>query len=215
MIALAQSCPQLLEVDLQKCSGITDAAIVHLFTDLRQIRELHLAFCISITDDAFYNIPNRPIESLRNIDLSNCELITDNTVIKLVSIAPRLRSLILAKCKNITDRGVESITRLGKWIHYLALGHCSQITDASVKEIARSCNRIRYIDLANCSHLTDDSVKELAALPKLKRVGLVKCNKISNLSIVALVKKPQPCVLERVHLSYCPKLTLSVSLSSV
>ncbi|KAF8418227.1 hypothetical protein EV426DRAFT_681186 [Tirmania nivea] len=209
VIAIAENCQQLLEVDLQRCTEITDTAVVHLFKDLRQLRELHLAFCVQITDEAFYKIPSHQIESLRNIDLTNCELITDDAVIKIVSVAPRLRSLILAKCKNITDRGVESITRLGKWIHYLALGHCSHITDTSLRKIARHCNRIRYIDLAGCTHLTDDGVMELAQLPKLKRVGLVKCAKITNQSITALVAKPQACVLERVHLSYCPKLTLS------
>ncbi|KAF8470535.1 hypothetical protein BDZ91DRAFT_693482 [Kalaharituber pfeilii] len=208
VIAMAQNCPQLLEVDLHKCVQITDESLIRLLTDLRQIRELHLAFCQSISDNAFHAIPNRQIESLRIIDLTNCELITDESVIKIISIAPRLRNLVLAKCKNITDRGVESICRLGKWIHYLALGHCLHITDRSVIKIAKSCNRIRYIDLAGCQHLTDASVCELAHLPKLKRVGLVKCVKITDNSIIALVTKPQVCVLERVHLSYCTKLTL-------
>ncbi|KAI5781648.1 SCF E3 ubiquitin ligase complex F-box protein grrA [Peziza echinospora] len=207
VIEMAKNCPHLVEVDLHKCYEITDASVAHLFT-LRHLRDLHLAFCAQITDEAFAAIPNRPIDSLRIIDLTNCELITDEAVIKITSIAPRLRNLVLAKCKNITDRGVESICRLGKWIHLLALGHCSNITDKAVQKIARSCSRIRYIDLAGCVSLTDASVMELTNLPKLKRVGLVKCQKITDASIIALVAKQQTCVLERVHLSYCVKLTI-------
>ena len=101
------------------------------------------------------------------------------------------------------------------------LGHCNRITDVSVEALAKSCNRIRYIDLACCVNLTDNSVTKLAGLPKLKRIGLVKCAGITDRSIYALamgsheVKNGRRTnilsVLERVHLSYCTLLTLDVS----
>ena len=75
-------------------------------------------------------------------------------------------------------------------------------------------NRIRYIDLACCNRLTDTSVQQLATLPKLRRIGLVKCQLISDDSILALAR-PKVSIgvscLERVHLSYCVRLTMGVS----
>jgi hypothetical protein len=57
----------------------------------------------------------------------------------------------------------------------------------------------------------------LATLPKLRRIGLVKCQAITNQSILALAHPPRanhPMVsnLERVHLSYCVSLDMNVSL---
>ena len=65
-------------------------------------------------------------------------------------------------------------------------------------------------------------MQQLAMLPKLRRVGLVKCQAITDNSILALAKatseprletrqKPlTQSLLERVHLSYCINLTLQV-----
>lgn len=169
-------------------------------------------------------------EQLRILDFTSCAKLSDRAVEKIISVAPRLRNLVLAKCKNITDTAVNAICALGKNLHYLHLGHCGNITDASVKSIVRHCGRIRYIDLGCCTRLTDDSVMQLAQLPKLRRIGLVKCNLITDDSVYALAHVPrlistanggEPVILprvygreqsslERVHLSYCARLTLKV-----
>jgi len=146
-------------------------------------------------------------------------------------VAPRLRNLVLAKCKEITDTAVYAISRLGKNLHYVHLGHCINITDEAVKRLVTCCNRIRYIDLGCCHNLTDASVTKLATLPKLKRIGLVKCVNISDESVLALARSATRAryrrdasgrivvgaegdyyqsSLERVHLSYCTNLTVRV-----
>jgi F-box and leucine-rich repeat protein GRR1 len=221
IIAFAQNCRQILEIDLADCKKLEDDAVTALISEGLQLRELRLAHCIRITDNAFLNLPyEATFESLRILDLTDCGELQDAGVQKIISAAPRLRNLVLAKCRQITDRAVMAITKLGKNLHYIHLGHCSRITDAGVLQLVNKCNRIRYIDLACCSNLTDASVTQLATLPKLKRIGLVKCGNITDLSIYALAKpkganppsspgSPTPSSLERVHLSYCTNLTLS------
>lgn len=170
-------------------------------------------------------------EHLRILDLTSCVRLTDHAVERIIKVAPRLRNLVLAKCRNITDAAVHSISQLGKNLHYVHLGHCNQITDEAVKRLVHCCNRIRYIDLGCCVHLTDDSVTRLATLPKLKRIGLVKCSNITDESVYALARANQRhrqrrdaegnfienqyyshSSLERVHLSYCTNLSIRVSL---
>lgn len=202
-----------------------------LLTKGRALRELRLANCELVDDGAFLSLPrNKTFEHLRILDLTSCARLTDQAVDKIIDAAPRLRNLVLAKCRNITDAAVFAIARLGKNLHYVHLGHCIHITDDAVKRLVAQCNRIRYIDLGCCSHLTDDSVTKLATLPKLKRIGLVKCNAITDESVYALAKanlrlrarrdehgNPIPGAehyssshssLERVHLSYCTSLTV-------
>ena len=180
-----------------------------------------------ISDGAFLNLPpNKTYEHLRILDLTSCARLTDHAIEKIIDVAPRLRNLVFAKCRNLTDLAVNAIAKLGKNLHYLHLGHCGHITDTAVIKLVSSCNRIRYIDLGCCVHLTDLSVTKLAQLPKLRRIGLVKCSNITDDSVYALAHAQRPrhrvvgehgaeitsyypgSSLERVHLSYCTNLTL-------
>ncbi|KAL6879956.1 RNI-like protein [Trichoderma longibrachiatum] len=227
VLAFAEHCPNILEIDLHQCVQIGNGPITSLLAKGNSLRELRLANCELIDDDAFLSLPpNQVYEHLRILDLTSCSRLTDAAVAKIIDAAPRLRNLLLSKCRNITDAAIHSIAKLGKNLHYVHLGHCGQITDEGVIRLVRSCNRIRYIDLGCCTLLTDVSVRCLATLPKLKRIGLVKCSSITDESVFALAEAAyRPRVrrdangmflggeyfapsLERVHLSYCVNLTL-------
>lgn len=224
IMTVAAHSSHLLEIDLYGLQNLESPAVTALLTSCPQLREMRLAHCSRLDDSAFLDLPHDPdmpisFDALRILDLTDCGELGDKGVERIIQTCPRLRNLILAKCRQITDRAVFAITKLGKNLHYIHLGHCARITDTSVEALAKACNRIRYIDLACCSNLTDNSVMKLANLPKLKRIGLVKCAGISNQSIFSLaigeVKNNKRVngvsVLERVHLSYCTNLTLEVS----
>ncbi|KDR83946.1 hypothetical protein GALMADRAFT_236454 [Galerina marginata CBS 339.88] len=232
--ALAQGCPMLLEIDLNHCELVSDVSVRLIWTHLTHMREMRLSHCSLLTDAAFPAplrsdsqtdivnpfansnakriddllplIINRIFENLRMLDLTACALITDDAVEGIVSHAPKIRNLVLSKCSLLTDKAVETICRLGRHLHYLHLGHASKITDRSVRLLARSCTRIRYIDFANCVLLTDMSVFELSALPKLRRVGLVRVNQLTDEAIYALAERH--ATLERIHLSYCDQISV-------
>ncbi|KAF4121938.1 F-box and leucine-rich repeat protein GRR1 [Geosmithia morbida] len=227
IFAFADNCSNILEIDLHQCGQVGNGPITSLISKGNCLRELRLASCDLIDDHAFLSLPSgRTFEHLRILDLTSCSRLTDVAVQKIVEAAPRLRNLVLAKCRNITDASVYAISKLGKNLHYVHLGHCSHITDDGVKKLVNNCNRIRYIDLGCCVNLTDDSVRRLAMLPKLKRIGLVKCSSITDESVLALADaafRPRArrdghgmpisgeyyaSSLERVHLSYCLNLTL-------
>jgi len=237
ILAFANNCRNILEIDLHQCKEITNDPITALLQNGHCLRELRLANCELISDAAFLSLPSdRTYEHLRILDLTSCARLTDRAVAKIIDVAPRLRNIVFAKCRNLTDQAVFSISKLGKNLHYLHLGHCGNLTDVAIKQLVKSCNRIRYIDLGCCVHLTDDSVQQLASLPKLRRIGLVKCSNITDRSVQALadagaarVGARRPDIfprdrahpanlplyysssLERVHLSYCINLTLHVS----
>lgn len=219
ILSFAENCPAILEIDLHDCKLVTSPSVTALIATLRHLRELRLAHCAQINDSAFMNLPEyMTFDSLRILDLTACEDVKDDAIERMVHAAPRLRNLVLAKCRFITDRSVQAICKLGKNLHYVHLGHCSNISDGAVIQLIKSCNRIRYIDLACCNRLTDASVQQLATLPKLRRIGLVKCQNITNISIAAFARPPRPnhpmvSNLERVHLSYCIALDMAVSYS--
>ncbi|KAI7883102.1 RNI-like protein [Lichtheimia hyalospora FSU 10163] len=218
-IALAENCPALLEIDLMNCA-VTNNALFSIFERSHELREFRLNQCALITDIGFTqsalaipprspSSPRHYYDQLRILDLTAIYSITDDAVRLIISVAPKIRNLVLNKCLNITDESVLAICHLGRYLHYLHLGRCHRLTDFSIAQLARHCTRIRYLDLAYCEELTDRSVIELAALPKLKRIGLVKCTNITDEAIFALTNQPRIAnSLERVHLSYCTKLTM-------
>jgi F-box and leucine-rich repeat protein GRR1 len=50
------------------------------------------------------------------------------------------------------------------------------------------------------------SVFELSGLPKLRRIGLVRVNNLTDEAIYALADRD--ATLERIHLSYCDQITV-------
>lgn len=229
---LTKNAKYLLELDLTGCIDINGSflppnpkpvnpLIRRLSIDsvtppktLPVLRELRLGSCPSFDTSIF--IPSFAAQdwtSLRILDLTQCQRLTDTDLAAIIAHAPRIRNLVLYKCFSLTDRGILSLVTLGKYLHYLHLGHCIEITDLSVIQLARHCTRLRYLDLASCIRITDASCRELGQhLEKLKRVGLVKCMNITDTGIISLVRgRAQICaVLERIHLSYCSRLTLNV-----
>lgn len=236
VIHLARRCPLLLEMDLNGCVMISNAAIRELWTCSGHIRELKLGLIGgALTDDAFpmlvegqsprmltNTIPSpaspmpipgdisspatRSFEHLRILDLTGCTSVTDVAIEGIISVAPKIRNLILAKCTLLTDNAIASVCKLGRYLHYLHLGHVSMITDRAVIQLARTCTRLRYVDLACCTQLTDLSVSELATLVKLRRIGLVRVVNLTDQAVFALSERQSS--LERIHLSYCEQVTI-------
>lgn len=233
--ALATRCPLLLEIDLNHCKLITDRSIRSIWLHSSHMREMRLAHCVGLTDAAFPAPPrveishtatndpfpssfakladdlpplvlSKPFDHLRMLDLTACDLVTDDAVEGIIAYSPKIRNIVFSKCTKLTDRSVENICKLGKHLHYLHLGHAARITDRSVKTLARCCTRLRYVDFANCVLLTDLSVHELCGLHKLRRIGLVRVNNLTDEAVYSLAQRAP--TLERIHLSYCDQITV-------
>lgn len=206
--ALVTQCPSLLEIDVS--CNITNSTLVQVFQQCRELRELKLNNCPMLNDLGFLDssLSTQSYDQLRILELSNNMQITDRALDVLTRAAPKLRNLVLNKCVQITDQGVEYISRLGRSLHHLHLGGCREISDLAVIQLSSKCVRLRYIDLSNCHRLGNDTVVALATLPKLKRIGLVKCHQITDRGILAFTLHARTSVsLERLHLSYCDQLT--------
>ncbi|EAU84388.2 SCF E3 ubiquitin ligase complex F-box protein grrA [Coprinopsis cinerea okayama7 len=219
--ALVSNCPSLVEIDLGRCPSIADVAVRDIWLHSKRIREVRLPHCTSLTDRAFpavdptpeSEVPSRPpplhiensLQELRLLDLTGCSMITDATIEGIIARAPKIRTLNLAKCPALTDRSVKAICGLEKYLHHLELGHLTSLTDDSIKTLAGSCTRIRYIDLASCRNLTDVSVAALSSLTKLRRIGLVRVEKLTDEAMYSLAERHE--TLERIHLSHCTQIS--------
>lgn len=207
---LIKRCSMLVELDLSGCVNVSDETASLAYSSLSQLREYRVAMNENVSDFCLALIPpSVSFDKLRIMDFSSCPLISDECIGKLVSLAPRLRNVGLAKCFQITDRSLSHLSKLGRNLHYIHLGHCNNITNTGITVLVKACTRIQYIDVACCSQIQDEAVKEIAQLPKLRRVGLVKCQNISDVGISAFTKRTgNEATLERIHLSYCSNISI-------
>ena len=210
---IIDSCPWLLELDINNINHITDHAIETFPQMVPCLRELRMASCTLLTGRGFSG--HFQASALRVLDITGCATINDDALGLITRMAPRIRNLVISRCHQVTDYGVIHIASLRRYLHYLHLGHCDQFTDAAIVVLCKYCTRLRYLDLACVSLLTDVSVIEISQLPKIRRIGLVKCQNLTDLAVFALVSRKimdshfiSP--LERVHLSFCVNLTLHV-----
>ncbi|GLB33965.1 putative SCF E3 ubiquitin ligase complex F-box protein grrA [Lyophyllum shimeji] len=232
--AIAKTCSRLVELELCDLPLLTPLSVRDIWSFSRKLRTIRLARCPLLTDRAFPStlgselldaedekpLPPRPVtwidklpplilrhtaENLRVLDLTSCK-VTDDAIEGIVRHAPKIQSLILSGCTMLTDRALDSISNLGEHLDVLVLAHVANITDRAVVKVARSCWNLRCVDVAFCRNLTDMSVFELATLEGLRRLSLVRMQKLTDIAIFSLAE--QATCLERLHLSYCDRLSL-------
>ncbi|SSD60335.1 related to SCF E3 ubiquitin ligase complex F-box protein GRR1 [Saccharomycodes ludwigii] len=208
---MAHMCPLLVEVDISDSPNVHDESLLVLFSKLSQLREFRITHNTNVSDKLFLDLYKyvKHLPALRLVDISACENITDKGIEKLVDMSPKLRNAFLGKCSKITDRSLFALSKLGKNLQTLHFGHCYNITDRGVQRLTSRCIRLQYVDFACCIELTNKSLYELADLPKLKRIGLVKCSQITDEGLLNMVSmRGRNDTLERVHLSYCTNLSI-------
>jgi F-box and leucine-rich repeat protein GRR1 len=84
-MAFALNCRHILEIDLHDCKLLEDFSITTLITEGKYLRELRLAHCSRITDNAFLSLPRLTVfENLRILDLTDCGELQDVGVQKIV-----------------------------------------------------------------------------------------------------------------------------------
>lgn len=110
MRTLAQSCPNIEELNLSQCKKISDATCAALSSHCPKLQRLNLDSCPEITDMSLKDLAaGCPL--LTHINLSWCELLTDNGVDALTKGCPELRSFLSKGCRQLTDKAVMCLAR--------------------------------------------------------------------------------------------------------
>eukprot|EP01121_Diplochlamys_sp_Union-15-3_P020836 TRINITY_DN8253_c0_g1_i3.p1 TRINITY_DN8253_c0_g1~~TRINITY_DN8253_c0_g1_i3.p1 ORF type:complete len:344 (+),score=2.50 TRINITY_DN8253_c0_g1_i3:105-1136(+) len=179
----------LTELSLEYCKSFTDVAIIHLAKKLgNNLSRLSLRGCTQLTDIsgralAFY------CRKLERIDLSECNLITDQSIAMLAQRCNMsLRHLKLSNCPKITDRFTPYLAYFCKNLHLLDLKRCS-LSNIGVKYIAKGCLHLHTLNIDG-NRVDDEALRALVSLSSLRALDLSWCMKIS---ISGLTKFVQEC----------------------
>ncbi|XP_071494484.1 protein AMN1 homolog [Diadema antillarum] len=129
--ALARSCPLLSVAYLRRCVNITDEAVVTLAQSCRQLVELNLGGCPRLTDESLLAI-GQNCRTLRSLNVSKTQ-VTDEGIISLCMgvCKQSLMELHLNNCVLLTDESVEAVVNFCPRIAILLFHGCPLITDQS------------------------------------------------------------------------------------
>lgn len=178
--------------------------------DLREHGASGLSVAKSRVDDAAL-VGLEALDSLRALVLVSCPGITTGV---FGSLPPSLRYLDLLQCKWVKDRGWDGLARLLELTHLRTSGHmqgstlpriCAaapSLTHLDVRglkvrnkdlEALRQCESLVDLGLASTG-LSKAGIGQLRALPKLRRLNLASCIRMTPSAVVDLAKA-------------CPQLT--------
>jgi F-box and leucine-rich repeat protein 14 len=121
--------------------------------------------------------------SLEELDLSGCELLTDEAGIELRKLL-RLSTLDLSLCSLITDRSVAVLAALPVLCR-LSLNWCYAITDAGLVKLAQSAS-LESVSLWSCEQVTDAGVEALSKLSRLRELELPEFARITDVGLNAV-----------------------------
>eukprot|EP00873_Tetraselmis_striata_P000381 jgi/Tetstr1/420645/TSEL_011733.t1 len=224
--SVADTAPQLAELRLEECSGVSDATVAALAAGLcGSLTALSLPGCSEVTDAGAAHLaalsclttlqmdwchrvtdaglaPLRRLTSLRALSFSGCHEITE---VGLASpLAGRgLTSLCLAGCNHLGDEALALMSVMLPHLTALSVARCDAITDTGLCFLA-GLTSLRSLSLEWCYKLTDSGLSVLHPLTRLVHFSLVGCIFVTDAGLSVLSGHPR---LASLHLDWCEQIT--------
>jgi len=215
-------------IDLSQCIYVTDAGLATL---IEGCVNLHPDKILSkAKGDRFCQAVGVNRRKLKNIDLSQCERVTDTglaTILqectdlhpdKILSNAKgrgfcdevarsrrKLQQIDLSQCEGVKDKGLASILEGCKDLNPNMI--LSRVKSYSFcVAVANNHPSLQDIDFSNCTKLNNAGISALvASCTALTNINLSSCERVTNTALSSIASK---CTaLRSINLSYCDKVS--------
>jgi hypothetical protein len=142
---IARKCPKLIHIDLSGCPQVTDVSIQELMLACPQLQSVVLQHCNQSTDASFAYVN----KNMHVLDLADCELITNKTLLSIAKRCPQLRVLRISG-RHFTDIGLEEIGRHCQQLRIFEIANADNVTDVGAQAILRNCRSLNTVSFASC-----------------------------------------------------------------
>lgn len=159
IVLLSHHQKSLTQLDVSMCPRITDSSLLAVCTGLSNLQSLSVQSCRAISDYGISCLYK--LEKLRYLNISKCDLILGDGIIKGIcnKINPRLRELHMGHLGNITDNVVICLSESLPNLTILDLGFCfDAVTDKAVQSILKNNSNLQTLILNQCHKLTDSGL---------------------------------------------------------
>lgn len=205
---IAVGCPKLKMISLKWCLGIGDLGVELVAVKCRELRSLDLSYltitskclpailklqyleelilegCYGIDDDSL-TLLKQGSKSLKTLDMSSCQNVSDTGLSSLTSGTGCLQQLTLAYGSPVTLDLARSLQRLSK-LQSIKLDGCV-VTCSGLQAIGNYCASLRELSLSKCSGVTDEGLSSLVKKQKeLRKLDITCCRKLTCVSIAQI-----------------------------
>lgn len=184
----------LVTMSLRDCVNLTDQGIKGLAERCRKIETFVMRGCDKLTDLSLRWMSNPfednfpMVDSIRVLDISNCALLTADTVLEMLPLCGVLEDLRLAGMPGVTDDFVHQMCLKCSTVQRINLTKCIFITDASLCSMADYL-WLEGLDISGCRRISDEGMEVLAvACNGLIDLGLKGVHRITSRTVNALAR---------------------------
>ena len=151
--AISRNCSNLKCLDISLTSEfLTDASLVALSQNCQDLEKLNLSSC-NVSDAGVTSLAKNN-SSMKDLDLSFCYRINDASVTAVGKI-PTLRYLNLSGIQMITDIAAVSLARRNPSLVNVDLSYCHRVSDSALLLVSQHCDSVNT-DIDDLkSHSTD------------------------------------------------------------
>lgn len=161
------------ELDLSKCSWLTEELLKKVIGRNPQIERLSLNSNIHLTYSAWGDL--QKLSHLRALDLTRCVQMHDNEFHMILKACPRLTHLMLESCTGLSGKAFFDLAHTLRNLIELNLSRCA-IVDGVLHEIGISCRSLRVLNLAGCKAITENGLYQLLQQAiNLKKLNIENC----------------------------------------
>ncbi|XP_076445625.1 protein AMN1 homolog [Babylonia areolata] len=129
IISLSQSCPHLQVLYLRRCINVTDDGVIAVSRNCPSLRELNTGGCVRLTDASLEALGQNS-SCLTSVNFSRTD-VTDMGVYSLVSgvCSSSLKEVDMSGCQRLTDEAVEGVVQMCPQTRILIFHGCPRITE--------------------------------------------------------------------------------------
>ncbi|XP_021826436.1 F-box/LRR-repeat protein 3 [Prunus avium] len=210
-LALADSLkklPMLQSIKLDDCP-VTYAGLKAIGNWCASLRELSLSKCAEVTDESLSSLLTKH-KDLRKLDITCCRKITYASIDHITNSCTALTSLRMESCTLVPREAFVLIGQRCQFLEEIDITD-NEVDDEGLKSICR-CSNLSSLKLGICLNITDEGVANIGmCCSKLVELDLYRCTGISDSGISAVASGCPG--LEMINIAYCKDITDSSLIS--
>lgn len=204
LMDIGVGCPFVTYLNLSN-STIEDACLNNLTKHFPSMRYLDISNCQALTEAGFYFFyTNKALSNLLHLNLSGCVNVNGTCITYIGQCCKILTSLILDYIPSLTDDCISKMTIVLRELRVLSLLQAVKLTDRSLKYIAIGEYELERIYIEGNKFITDVGITGIMSLKNLKQIHISDCLKVFDNGM-------KPCadlrLVRVINFSDCVRLT--------
>ena len=204
MCLMAKNNTKLQYLNVSCCTKITDDTLGSISEHLLYIETLYVADCPLLTNRGIIKLSEgQCCNTLKDVDVSSCPLLSDDGLRELVNKSPSLSQL---KCFSnelidgtmfsvpIPGQSMECNLFISCQVNSFVLQGCNLIDDEKLTWLAQSCMHLKSLDISNCPNVSSQGVSTLCEkCTQLEALNVIGCGDIIDYAVCALANNCNSC----------------------